>query len=32
LMRADDFSWDKTAQATMTVYHQVHRQNISRHQ
>jgi glycosyltransferase involved in cell wall biosynthesis len=31
LKRAADFSWEKTAQATMTVYHQVHRQNISRH-
>jgi glycosyltransferase involved in cell wall biosynthesis len=30
LKRAADFSWEKTAQATMTVYHQVHRQNISR--
>jgi glycosyltransferase involved in cell wall biosynthesis len=28
LNRAADFSWEKTAQATMTVYHQFNRQNI----
>jgi glycosyltransferase involved in cell wall biosynthesis len=26
LKRAADFSWEKTAQATMTVYHQMQRQ------